>query len=74
MNISLVFRIMGWHGNKELDDIETKMTKKRKKEPHCVKCEHLGMLRAVFRNVFRGGSRISGKGVHMYKGVWGSLC
>ena len=22
----------------------------------------------------RGGSRISGKGVHMYKGVGGSLC
>ena len=44
MNISLAFRIMGWHGNKELDDIETKMTSKEKKEPHCVKCDHLGMF------------------------------
>ena len=25
-------------------------------------------------NKDRGGSRISGKGVHMYKGVGGSLC
>ena len=39
---------MGWHGNKELDDIETKLTTKEKKEPHCVKCEHLGMFGAVF--------------------------
>ena len=22
----------------------------------------------------RGGSRIAGKGVRMYKGMWGSLC
>ena len=47
--IYLVFRIMGWHGNKELDDIESKMTSKEKKEPHCVKCEHLGMFGAVYR-------------------------
>ena len=29
---------------------------------------------AVSGDNYRGGSRISGKGVHMYKGVGGSLC
>lgn len=38
----MVFRIIGWKENKELDDIEKAINTKEKKEPHCNKCEHLG--------------------------------
>ena len=38
----LLFRIMGWHSNKELDDIEETMMNQEQREPHCTRCEHLG--------------------------------
>ena len=31
-------------------------------------------LKLYLSKAYRGGSRILGKGVHMYKGVMGSLC
>ena len=36
--------------------------------------QDVDMAETKTREIVRGGSRISGKGVHMYKNVGGSLC
>ena len=43
--------------------------------PNCLQtCHQLMTLAVKELLLFRGGSRISGKGDHMYKGLGSSLC
>ena len=52
------------------------LLKKNNKKVVAICCLQKVFISMQFLKIFRSGSRISGKGVHMYKGVGGggSLC
>ncbi|XP_060563283.1 flap endonuclease GEN homolog 1-like isoform X2 [Ruditapes philippinarum] len=45
-NFNPLDRLQGWRENKELDRIQERLSVETKKECHCSKCDHLGLISA----------------------------